>query len=93
MTHPRTAKKMNNLTLLIFFLSLCWGIGMVLLATAYRETTVAVLAPFEYFSIFYGLFFGYIFWGEIPTLLMAFGVMLIIGSGLFIIYRENQIPT
>lgn len=76
--------------LLIFFLALCWGIGMVLLSTAYRETAVAVLAPFEYFSIFYGLIFGYLFWNEIPTIPMIIGVILIIASGLFIIYRENQ---
>ncbi|MFK7805196.1 MAG: DMT family transporter [Anaerolineae bacterium] len=76
--------------LLIFFLALCWGIGMVLLSTAYRETDVAILAPFEYFSIFYGLVFGYIFWGEIPTSFMIIGVILIVCSGLFIIYRENR---
>ena len=76
--------------LLIFGIALCWGVGMVMLSAAYTGTAVAILAPFEYFSIFYGLVFGYIFWREIPTVLMMVGVTLIVGSGLFIIYRENQ---
>ncbi len=76
--------------LLILALALCWGIGMVLLSAAYTGTAVAILAPFEYFSVFFGLLFGYIFWREIPTAIMLVGVALIVGSGLFIIYRENQ---
>ena len=76
--------------LLIFFIALCWGGGMVLLSAAYRNTAVAVLAPFEYFSIVYGLLFGFVIWQEVPTIQMLIGVVIIIGSGLFIIYRENQ---
>ena len=77
--------------LLIFFISLCWGISMVLLSSAYRSTPVATLAPFEYFSIIYGILFGYLIWQEIPTPTMLVGVILIVGSGLFIIYRERQL--
>lgn len=77
--------------LFIFFIAVCWGVGMVLLSAAYRGTAVAVIAPFEYFSIFYGILFGFIFWRELPTLLMLIGIALIVGSGLFIIYRENRV--
>lgn len=77
-------------TLLILLIAFCWGLGMVMLSAAYRDTPVAILAPFEYFSIAYGLFFGYLFWREIPTLSMLIGVTLIVVSGLFIIYRENR---
>ncbi|MEM7113370.1 MAG: DMT family transporter [Chloroflexota bacterium] len=77
--------------LLIFGLAVCWGVGMVLLSAAYRGTAVATLAPFEYFSIFYAVVLGYLLWGEIPSLAMLIGILLIVGSGLFIIYRENQL--
>lgn len=77
--------------LLIFGTALCWGVGMLLLSTAYRDTEVALLAPFEYFAFFYGLLFGYLVWREVPTLTMMVGVVLIIGSGLFIVYRENRV--
>ena len=79
--------------LLIFIISLCWGTGMVSLSAAYRDTAVATLAPFEYFTIFYGIVFGFIIWQEVPSLLMMVGVALIVGSGLFIIYRENRITS
>ena len=76
--------------LFIAFIAVCWGCGMVLLSAAYRDTAVATLAPFEYFAMVYALLFGYIFWQEVPTPQMLLGVALIIGSGLFIIYREKQ---
>ncbi len=75
---------------LISLLACGWGGGMVLLSSAYRNTPVAVLAPFEYFSMVYGLALGYLFWREIPTLQMLVGVALIICSGLFIIYRQRN---
>lgn len=75
---------------LIALVAFCWGSGMVLLTAAYRDTPVATLAPFEYFAMVYALLFGYLIWSEIPTRPMIIGVILIIGSGLFIIYRERQ---
>ena len=77
--------------LLISLTSLFWGIGMLLLSSAYRETAVSLLAPFEYFSIFYGIIFGFLFWQEIPTVQMFIGISIIISSGIFIIYRENLV--
>ena len=76
--------------LLILLISIFWGTGMVMLSSAYSKTAVATLAPFEYFTIFYGILFGYMIWGEIPSLIMIIGVALIVSSGLFIIYRENR---
>lgn len=62
---------------------------MVLLSAAYNQTAVATLAPFEYFAIFYGILFGFLIWQEVPSLMLLGGVVLIVGSGLFIIYREK----
>lgn len=83
------APLLNDL-LLIALIAVTWGVGMVMLSSAYRDTDVAVLAPFEYFGIVYGVVFGYVLWQEIPTANMLMGTVLIVGSGLFIIYRENQ---
>ena len=74
----------------IAVLALIWGLGMFLLSTAYNTTAVATLAPIEYASVGYGILFGFIFWQEIPTATMLIGLTLIVGSGLFIIYRENR---
>jgi S-adenosylmethionine uptake transporter len=64
---------------------------MVMLSSAYRDTNVAILAPFEYFGIVYGVVLGYLLWQEIPSPNMLLGTAFIVGSGLFIIYRENQV--
>lgn len=74
----------------IFLIALIWSAGMLMLSSAYRDNDVAILAPFEYFSIVYGLLFGFLFWQEIPTAQMLIGLVFIVGSGLFIIYRENR---
>lgn len=75
---------------LLALLAFGWGGGMVLLSSAYRDTPVAVLAPFEYFTMVYALLLGYLLWNEVPTLPMMLGVTLIILSGLFIAYREER---
>ncbi len=77
-------------TLLIALMAVIWGVGMVMLSSAYRDTDVAILAPFEYFGIVYGIVFGYVLWQEVPTANMLLGTVFIVGSGLFIIYREKQ---
>ncbi|MEM7336142.1 MAG: DMT family transporter [Chloroflexota bacterium] len=77
--------------LIIIGLAFCWGVGMVMLSGAYGGTAVAILAPFEYFSILYGILFGFIFWQEIPSVTTIVGLIFIVGGGLFIIYRENQL--
>ena len=74
----------------IALLAVIWGLGMALLSTAYQTTPVATLAPIEYSSVAYGIIFGFVFWQEIPTAQMLLGLVLIVGSGLFIIYRENE---
>jgi drug/metabolite transporter (DMT)-like permease len=35
--------------------------------------------------------FGYFFFGEVPRLTMVVGATLIVGSGLFIFFREQQL--
>jgi len=33
---------------------------------------------------------GFIFWGDIPSMKEALGMILIVGSGLILFYRENR---
>ena len=32
---------------------------------------------------------GYLFWGDVPGVNEATGMLLIVGSGIFLFYREN----
>jgi len=63
--------------------------GMLLLTTAYRVGTPAVIAPFEYVLMPLAIANGYFFFAEIPDIYSIAGIALIAASGLFIFFREG----
>jgi drug/metabolite transporter (DMT)-like permease len=67
------------------------GIGQILLTESYRHADMSVVAPFEYASLILSVIIGYIFFKDIPTIEMLVGGLIVVGSGLFIIYREHKL--
>ncbi|MDA8577571.1 DMT family transporter [Rhodobacteraceae bacterium] len=68
--------------------------GGYLISQAYRSSSAGLVAPFEYSTIILAVLWGYIFWKEVPGLSSAFGIFLIIASGVFVAIREfkRQVP-
>lgn len=66
------------------------GVGSYLLSQAYRLAEAAAVAPFEYAGMPFALFWGYYLWGDWPDWVTFTGAALIIGSGLFVFYRETM---
>ncbi len=62
-----------------------FGIGHALA----RDT--ASIAPFHYTQMIWGLIFGFFLFGDIPGPETVAGAGLIIGAGLYVIWREKQI--
>ena len=60
-------------------------IGMV---GGYRRAPPAVLAPFEYTALVAGAIAGYLIWDELPDRWVVAGALVIIASGLYIVFRE-----
>lgn len=67
------------------------GIAQILLTESYRHADMSVVAPFEYASLILSIIAGYVFFQEIPTGEMLIGGVIVVGSGLFIIYREHRL--
>jgi drug/metabolite transporter (DMT)-like permease len=67
------------------------GIAQILLTESYRHADMSVVAPFEYASLILSIIAGYVFFKEIPTAEMLIGGVIVVGSGLFIIYREHML--
>ena len=65
------------------------GIGVLCLIACYRMVEPSQITPFEYFSIPISFFLGWYFFGEAPLEKLFPGVLVIILSGLIIIWREN----
>lgn len=75
---------------LILSMSICGGFGVIFLMIAYRQADATVLAPFSYFGILTAFFFGWLLFGELPIDKLFPGVILIIGSGLLILWSEQR---
>ncbi len=60
------------------------------LSQAYRLASAATIAPFEYVGLPLAVFWGWIFWDELPGPAIVAGILLITGSGLFVFFREQQ---
>jgi drug/metabolite transporter (DMT)-like permease len=66
----------------------CSVIAWIGLVGGYRRAPPAVLAPFEYTALIAGAVAGYLIWDEIPDRWVITGGLVIISSGLYIVYRE-----
>ncbi|GAB5437878.1 DMT family transporter [Falsiruegeria mediterranea] len=75
-----------------YFIGLGLNSGIVgyCLAQAYRLSDAATVAPFEYIGLPMAVFWGWLFWAEIPSLEVWAGMAMIMGAGLFVFLREKQ---
>ncbi|MEM9330808.1 MAG: DMT family transporter [Pseudomonadota bacterium] len=60
------------------------------ISQAYRVSSAATVAPFEYTGLPLAIFWGWLIWGELPGPTVQFGILLIAGAGLFVFWREQQ---
>lgn len=56
---------------------------------AVRTGELSLIAPVQYVVILWALFYGLVFWNEVPGLRELVGGAIIIGSGLLILHREK----
>jgi len=68
------------------------GIAHYLMIESYRLAEVAIVSPFKYTSIVWGVILGYLIWAEFPDAYIIVGSALIIGSGIYILHREARRP-
>ena len=66
------------------------GYGHLLVVKAFQAAPVSLLAPFHYLEIITGTALGFLIFGEFPTLSKWLGIAIIVGSGLFMIWRERR---
>jgi S-adenosylmethionine uptake transporter len=62
-----------------------------LIVYAFRLTRASVLAPFQYIEIISATALGYYVFGDFPEPEMWIGVAIIVGSGLYVFYRERTL--
>ena len=66
-------------------------IAGVLGVYAYRSAPASTLAPLQYLEIVSATILGWWVFGDLPDALKWLGIAIIIGSGLYVIWRERKI--
>ena len=66
------------------------GVGQYFLVVAFLFGEAVVVAPFRYFALIWATLYGYLMFGDIPGLDTLSGAAIVVGSGLFIFYREAR---
>lgn len=72
-------------------IGLSGGVGQILLTQSYRYADASTIAPFEYTTMLWTVLVGWIVFAEIPTLEVIGGAAIVIGAGVFVIFRERQL--
>jgi drug/metabolite transporter (DMT)-like permease len=67
------------------------GVGQHLMVLSMRWGEVAVVSPFRYSGIFASTFVGWAVWGDLPDALAWAGIVLIVGAGLYALWRERMV--
>jgi drug/metabolite transporter (DMT)-like permease len=67
------------------------GMSHIMLTESYRYAPASVVAPFDYTTMLWAFLIGYFFFGEVATIYLFVGALIVIGSGLFVIWRERQL--
>lgn len=74
---------------LLFATGVFGGGGHFLFIIAHRMAPAPVLAPFIYTQIVWMVALGYLVFGDVPGWATLAGTMIVVGSGLYILYRER----
>ena len=84
-----TPVDMHDWSLLIL-MGIAGGAGQHFLTRAFGLAPAAVISPFNYISLLWSTFAGWLVWGDMPMLHVFVGAAVVVVSGLFILYRESR---
>ncbi len=64
--------------------------GGMCISRGFSMARTSLVAPIHYIQIIWGAVFGYIFFGDLIDIYTAIGSAIIVGSGLFLIYKDKE---
>ncbi len=86
-----TTPNLSDLGLFVF-MGVIGTAGMMLITQGYRFAPAAVIAPFDYSVLLWGVIFGWVIWQDVPGPNVWLGSAILIASGLYIMHRETRKP-
>jgi drug/metabolite transporter (DMT)-like permease len=67
------------------------GLGQIFFTDSYRHAPASFLAPFDYSAMLWAFALGYWLFGEVPTIYVMIGAVIVAGAGIFVILRERYL--
>jgi drug/metabolite transporter (DMT)-like permease len=77
-----------NHFILLSLVGIFGGVANLWLSQSYKYSEVSLVTPLKYLALVFAIFFGYLIWGEVPTIKTLMGAFLVIISTLIIFRRE-----
>ena len=76
---------------LMIFLGFNGAVAFYCMSKAYCVAPASTIAPFEFTYVVWAVVFGYLFWSEIPRTTTLVGLLILIGSSIYIWDRERRL--
>ena len=76
--------------LIFLAMGLLNGVAHYMTIHAFALARAATLAPLRYLSLVWAALIGYAVWGDVPGSAVLAGAVLVVGSGVFMLYRETR---
>ncbi|MFN7095476.1 MAG: DMT family transporter [Burkholderiales bacterium] len=77
----------------IILIGIASNLAQLCLSSAYTNTDMSVLQPFDFFRLIFAAIIGYFAFYEIPDVLTFLGAFIILCSTVYITYREAKLKT
>jgi len=76
---------------LLILVGLLGGLAQMAMTNAVRLADISVVAPFDYTALLWTALFGFLIWSEVPGLSVWLGAVIVVASGVYILYREAHL--
>ena len=70
-------------------ISVIGAAALLFLLGAYRLADPSIVSPYEYTLLLWMVLWGYVFWQDVPSLSVILGMLLVVGAGLYLFYKER----
>ena len=67
------------------------AVGHFMLVKAFHSAEASMLAPFTYSQVVAAIIWGFLVFGDVPSIWTITGASVVIASGLYVWYRETRV--
>ena len=75
---------------LLILIGITAAVGHLFFALAYQHAEASLLAPLEYTYIAFAALLGFVIWGEIPSIAVTIGALIVIASGIYLALQDGR---